>query len=237
MSNLIDIDIFKMLPPDYYLLSREKIDDLLDKLSDFGAPPCDSCGAACCKVYKVGISYSEKKKFKGMYTSCRTYGSKSGNLKMQHNSTSCILLDDNDKCTVHHEKPYVCKMYDCRIFDLALIPNSLLHGFGRPKCRYLIRPEHADAFNFLRCARVYYITRYIDWDTRNPFRTEPKTLRSLRTLHTKRVKYYNRMRDFMLYSLGDYKRDIPIYTTKSLDYFESRLPNHLDNGKLIVCTI
>lgn len=91
---------------------------ILNNLPD---PPCDQCDGACCKRGDTGHEYAvllepgEQTKFTlAVQKPERNFmGDKTKMWVIPYRKGVCVYLGSDNRCTVHDDKPALCKAFNC----------------------------------------------------------------------------------------------------------------------------
>lgn len=95
------------------------LDKLINKLND-AVINCDNCSGGCCKMnYPIYLTEKEVNKYE--------YEIRDDIKCIKYIDGVCIYYSEKDKCTIHHDKPKICRSYDCRIHGNK-IPNTKYYG-------------------------------------------------------------------------------------------------------------
>lgn len=84
------------------------------KISGNVSVPCNGC-TACCKSSHVTVQLT-----KGEADRLPLHREHDGRMVLQKRADgACIYLDSDNRCSVYHERPAVCRLYDCRLWAIV----------------------------------------------------------------------------------------------------------------------
>jgi len=134
------IKIWSGILPDRQVVTITHIIDNVDELAE---PGCEGCDAPCCSSFAPILSDKEARsgKFELCYISIPERGigeTKSivpssalvTTIKKQENG-KCVYQDENNRCTIHANRPVTCALYDCRKETRGKMSNFVKERYSK----------------------------------------------------------------------------------------------------------